>query len=516
MQIICISRGTAAGGQELAERLAAKMDYSCLSREDLIEAATTEGIPVGKLEMAMLKPNRFTERLALERDRYLAFSRAFLCQRASEGNLVYHGRTGHMLLLGVNHVLRVRVVSGQEHRVRTVMTRLGLEREKALRYVAEVDEDRRTWVRDLYGVSVDEAINYDVTVNLEQMNVENAASALITMAHLPDFQTTPASMKAMQDLQLGAEARLALFKDEQTRSADLKVRADSGIVTVSYRPQDTGVADAIPRILDTISGISDLRVTMATTNLLWIQEEFLTDSEDFRNVVEVATRWNSAVELIRLTPGTTEQDQNGPVVIEAGSDRGPDEFNGGIEDDEPESKVEDGGLEQTLDELARKGRSGGGRTIFGSQRRLVETLDRTVPYTLVVIGDVFLSLGHSARIRATRDFRSYLSDRIKAPVVTADELGSQYLFQPRDALRASLYLVLVGLLFFLVFTHQEEVLAFLANTGWYAEAVKGTFLARTTWLPKIIISAVVVLIIPVVAYSYGRVASAVLKLIKME
>jgi cytidylate kinase len=516
MQIICMSKGTAAWGQELAERLAAKMGYACLGREDLIEAATGEGIQIGKLEMAMLEPHRFSERLALERDHYLAFSRAYLCQRASEGSLVYHGRTGHMLLHGVDNVLRVRVVTSTEQRVRAVMTRLGLERAKALRYVAAVDEDRHNWVRTMYGLAVEEALNYDVTVNLEQVQVENAATALISMAQLPDFQMTPSSMQALRDIQLGAEARLALARDERTRMIDLKVRADAGVVTVGYRPQDSGSAGSIPEVLKPLPGISDLNVTMATTNLLWIQEEFQPESENFGQVVEIATRWNAAVELVRLAPERDEPVPEEPVLIDSVGSGEPDEYDGGIEDDEPETAEEDGGLSETLDELARLGRSGGGRTVFGSQRRLVENLDRSVPYTLVVIGDVFLSLAHSARLRATRDFRSYLSDRVRAPVVTADELGSQYLFRPRDAVRAALYLALVGLVFLLVFTHQEEVLAFLANTGWYAEAVKGTFLERISWLPRIIVSAAVVLIIPLVAYSYGRVTGTILKLIKME
>ena len=107
MQIIAISRGTFTGGKALAERMAAKLDCRCLSREELIEQATREGIPVGKLEEAMLKPHVFSERLALEREHYHAFSTMFLCEQATEGRLVYHGRTGHLLLPSVSHVLSV-------------------------------------------------------------------------------------------------------------------------------------------------------------------------------------------------------------------------------------------------------------------------------------------------------------------------------------------------------------------------------------------------------------------------
>ncbi len=516
MQIICVSRGSYGRGQELAERLAEKMGYECLGREDLIEAATREGIQVGKLEMAMIKPHAFSEKLARERDHYLAFARNYLCERAVDHNLVYHGRTGHMLVPGVSHVLRVRVVWDLEHRVQFIMSELGVDREKALRYVKEVDEDRERWVRHMYGVGVGEALNYDVTVNLQQIGVENAAAVMVQTAQLPDFQMTPSSRQRMEDLLLGSRARLALARDDRTYAAGLKVRADSGLVTVSYLPPDASVAGHIPDVLDTVEGIDELSVTMATSNLLWIQERFEVGSEAFNNVVEIATKWNAAVELLRLAPSGCDE-RGEPRVAEPatpmGGGPGSEEYNGGIEPDTVEVDHDDGGLRDALDELARLGRSGGGKTVCGTQQRLVETVDRSFPYTLVVIGDLFLSKGHAARIRAMRDLRAYLGDRLRVPIVASDELGSQYLFGPRDAVRVAAFLAVVVVLYLLVFTNQEAILAFLAHTGWYAEAAGG---GEVGWAAKILVSVAVFLFIPVVAFSYGRVTSGLLKLIKME
>ena len=70
MQIICVSRGTYAGGKELAEKLAVKLGYDCLAREELTDAASRSGIPVGKLEMAMVRRRPLTETLAIERERF--------------------------------------------------------------------------------------------------------------------------------------------------------------------------------------------------------------------------------------------------------------------------------------------------------------------------------------------------------------------------------------------------------------------------------------------------------------
>ena len=153
--------------------------------------------------------------------------------------------------------------------------------------------------------------------------------------------------------------------------------------------------------------------------------------------------------------------------------------------------------------------------MFGGRQRLLENLDRTFPYTLVVLGDVFLSKSHPARIRETRDLRSFLADRVRAPVVTADELGKQYLFSRRDLMRAAVALAVTVILYLLVLQNQETVLAFMVNAGWYAEAIEGTFLDHG-WLPQVLISLIVFLFIPVVAFSYSRVTSAFLKLIKME
>jgi hypothetical protein len=291
------------------------------------------------------------------------------------------------------------------------------------------------------------------------------------------------------------------------------------VVTVSYLPRDAEVAPQIRRVLETLPGISDLRITMATANLLWIQEEFRAGSEVYEKVVEIATKWNAAVELVRLAPESAqppETDAGTPANAALSSGSEGRAYNGGIEDDDSGSRLDVGGVSETLDELALVGRAGGGRSVFGGQQGLLEALDRSFPYTLVVVGEAFLSKGHSARIRATRDLRSFLSEQIRAPVVTADELGEQYLFGRRDAFRTVFFLAVTAALFFLVFFNQEAVLAFMAHTGWYADAVQGTVLSSFEWLPKALVSVVLVLFIPVVAFSYGRVASALMKLIKME
>lgn len=512
MQIICISRSALTGGDDLARRLAKKLDYACASREELIEAAVTEGIQVGKLEMAMIKPRIFGEQLDVEREHYRAFTTAYLCDRALEGRLVYHGRTGHLLLSGIDHVLKVRVVADEEQRIRRVVQELRLDRKKARRYLEEVDEDWRRWARSMYGVAWEDAAQYDLVVNLQRMSIENAASALTSVAQLPDFQMTPASRKAMMDLRLAAKSRVALARHERTFRSKFKVRADGGVVTVTFVPQDSRYAEFIPEALAPVEGVSEVRSTMATTTILWIQERFDPASETFGEVVELATKWNAAVELVRLASDDAPQADLPSDPPAAAEPRFSGEYNGGIEDDGDDGDEivsDEGGVTTTLEELAAAGRSGGSSVVRGEAQDLLESLDRSRSYSLVVVGDLFLKKAHAVRLRMTREAQRLVSDHVTSPVVGADELKAQYLFGRRDVARLAGFLALVAAVYFVVFSNQEAVLKFVFGQ-WGGDWGGGKVLA------KALVAATVVVFVPTIALAYGTIAKSLMKLIKME
>ena len=504
MQIICISGGGSNRTKALAGRLAHKLGYRSLNREDLLEKAIKEGIQVSKLETATIKPQMFTERLALEREYYRAFMTAFLGGLNTENGTVYSGRSGHLLFSGIDHVVKVRVVEDETARVKEVMQQLNINSKKAIRYLKDVEADRNRWTRSMYGVTLEDAAHYDVMLNLGHMSVENAATALAAIAQLPDFQLTPASKRSMEELVLGANARLLLARDERTFRANVKVRSDRGIVTVTYLPQDAGIAQIIPEVIAPLPGVRELSVTMATTNILWIEEAFEAASETYQQVVEIATKWNAAIELLQFIPQDMEDHEelisaDEPALL---SQR-PDfvrECIGGIEE-EGEVVCEDAGFQTVQQALARLGCFGGGRRIVGGATQVVKSIDRTVPYSLIVIGNMFLAKGHSAQMRMTRQLLSYLSDQINAPVVNAEDLKSQYLFGHHDLLKLFGCLGLFSLILFLILTYQEPVLRFLSGVEFKAKALA---------------AVAVFLFVPTMAYLYGTVARSLMKLIRME
>ena len=167
MAIIIISSTSAALRKEVSESLARKLGYPCLSREELTDQATAAGIPVGKLEMSIVKGPAQTERLARLKERYLAFITAGICEQAGEGNLVYHGRGGHFLMPNVAHIFRVRLVPNKEYRIQTKMRQLRLDRPKTEKFIEQVDQDIETWVHLIHGQDINDPRQYDLILNLE-------------------------------------------------------------------------------------------------------------------------------------------------------------------------------------------------------------------------------------------------------------------------------------------------------------------------------------------------------------
>ncbi|MGE5254338.1 MAG: AAA family ATPase [Planctomycetaceae bacterium] len=503
MPLVIISCSSRSLRKELAESLSRKLGHPCLSREELTDQATDEGIPMGKLEMSVMKGSYPTDRLARLKERYLAFIIKSICERARSGNLVYHGRGAHLLLPNVSHIFRVRLVPHMEHWIQNKMLRFHMDRNRAEQYVRQVSDDTTRWVRFVHERDVDDPKLYDLILNLENMSLSSATMAICSMAELPDFRPTPVSLRTMEDYFLGAQARLKLALDERTAEADLTVSANDGVLTVTYMPRQSRVAEFIPDVLAGIKGVKEFLVTMADTNILWIQETFDSRSEMFGQLNQVAQRWEAAVELLRFIASDDVRavgvEEASPILPASLPVRG--KFNGGIEDDIPAPpSVDDGGLGQTVEELIRHGRSGGSRILRGNFRDLASAISRNVNYSLVVLGDLFLSKSKAAQLRMIRDLKIFLGEKIHVPVISVEELREKYLFGYRQLLKLLLYLAVVLIVYWAVFVHQEPVLLFLQkHKGW-------NFLSTVA----------IGLFAPLVAYLLGTAVHLFLKMIKFD
>jgi cytidylate kinase len=260
MAIITISRGSYSKGREVAEKVAERLGYRLTSRDVLIEASDRFHIPEIKLVRAIHDAPSILDRITHGKQCFLAYIQSALASQAKDDNLVYHGLAGHMLLKGVPHVLKVRIIADLDARVAAEMKRENISASEASSILLKDDDERRKWTQSLYGVDPKDSSLYDLIIHIRNLKVDDAAEFIVQAAGRPCFATTPEAQRKMDDLALASQIKAALVKAE---CYEIGVTSEYGNVAV-YVPkgarQQNRIQDKLEPVRRAVPGINNVEV----------------------------------------------------------------------------------------------------------------------------------------------------------------------------------------------------------------------------------------------------------------
>lgn len=222
MSIVTISRGSYSRGKEIAEKVAQRMKYECISREIILEASEQFNIPEIKLIRAIHDAPSILDRFTYGKERYIAFFRAAFFRRLQKDNLVYHGLAGHTFVQKIPNVLKVRIIANLDDRIKEEMKRENISADQARQMLVKDDAERRKWSMALYGLDTWDQRFYDMTLHIENMDIEDAVSTILHLIRRPCFQTTSTVRELIDDLSLNAQVEAVLVPEFP------KVTVDSG------------------------------------------------------------------------------------------------------------------------------------------------------------------------------------------------------------------------------------------------------------------------------------------------
>jgi len=265
MAIITIQRGTKSGGEALAKCVAENLHYPLLGREILQDAAAQLGVPAEDVGEKMEEsPGRFGRKPLITK-LYVAAVRASLADHAKDGNLVYHGLAGGLLLKDLPGVLRVRLIAPLDYRIQALRDSHGMDDESAEAYIREVDEARSLWVRNVYGADNTDPSLYDMVLNLGSFTIPEACEVLKVAAARPEFEMNSERMKKLHDFRLACQVRLALLDDLGTQTLDLDATVADGVAVVTGEAPllNTGeVGNRITEIVRSVEGVKGVQLAI--------------------------------------------------------------------------------------------------------------------------------------------------------------------------------------------------------------------------------------------------------------
>jgi cytidylate kinase len=262
MPIITISRGSYSRGKEVAEGVARRLGYECISRDILLDTSEQFNIPEIKLERAIHDAPSILDRFGGGKERYMALIRAAFLKVMREDNLVYHGLAGHFFLQGVSHVLKVRIISDIEDRVKLEMQRKNISEKEARRLLIKDDEERNKWAQFLYGINTTDSQLYDLVIRIRKISAADAVDIICHAATMKQFQTTPESQLSLENLSLSAEVKAALIE----LNPAVEVCAENGIVYIKAKVAESlrqDMENALKTHAWAVRGVKEVHIGVA-------------------------------------------------------------------------------------------------------------------------------------------------------------------------------------------------------------------------------------------------------------
>jgi cytidylate kinase len=232
MAIITFSRGCFSHGKEIAECVAGKLGYECISREVLLEASQFFQVPETKLFKSLHDAPGLLDRITHERQHFVDRIQAALLEHIVKDNVVYHGPAGQMLLGGIAHVLKVRVIAEMEERLKLLEDRRKISRQEAIHLIDSEDHERAEWYQNVYRIDGNDPRLYDMVLHIDRLTIDDACDIVCQAVSGNSFRTTAQSQAALADLAMESHVKVVI---EGICKADVTVK--DGIAHIRVQGQ---------------------------------------------------------------------------------------------------------------------------------------------------------------------------------------------------------------------------------------------------------------------------------------
>lgn len=258
MAIVTISHEMGAGGSEIGPMLAERLRYRYVDQDMISQAAQKYGVDEAKLTpLDETKPSLF-EWFEADTRQFITILQSALLDVAEGDNVVIMGRGGQVLLRGVPHVLRVRVMAPFDMRVKRIIKDFGqrgetVDARSTAKMVRENDHQKFGRMRYLYDVDWADPALYDLVINTEKLSVEAGVELVVGLLRRSELAATEASLQAVRDRALASRVRAALAAHPETRKYRINVEADRGVIQLegtAALEKGTEVARTIPGVVD--------------------------------------------------------------------------------------------------------------------------------------------------------------------------------------------------------------------------------------------------------------------------
>ncbi|MCE5284153.1 MAG: cytidylate kinase-like family protein [Deltaproteobacteria bacterium] len=209
MPVITIRGQYGSGSNEIAERIAQKMNIDYVDREIIAGVAQRLHQPDASIAEKEMPPGTFLGRIAesmartaclgdgifagiysplcdipLNDTHYLSGLEYVIKELAKSQSIVIRGRGSQFILKDFPGVFHVLIVAPMEERLKRVMETHKINEEDARNQIVRFDEGSGEFVKRYFRANIADPIHYDLVINTHHLSVEDAASLIVDAVRL--------------------------------------------------------------------------------------------------------------------------------------------------------------------------------------------------------------------------------------------------------------------------------------------------------------------------------------------
>jgi cytidylate kinase len=205
--VITIARLFGAGGESVGRMLAARLQADFLGPDLIDKVARRLELPREEVVAADEQPGSFLSRLLIAlaaaspehavtsesptwtppytdahsdpRRAVLEYTQEVIREAARSGNVVILGRGGAYILADLPGALHVFLRAGEPERIKAIVEREHVTEEEARGRMKQTDENRRAYIRQVYGHTWDLPGHYDLVLDTGRLGYEATTEAIL-------------------------------------------------------------------------------------------------------------------------------------------------------------------------------------------------------------------------------------------------------------------------------------------------------------------------------------------------
>jgi len=259
MHFITISRKLGSCGTEIANKVAESLGYKLIDTEAIDAMARKMGF-LEAVEGLDEKPPSFFTRIFTQKP-HVSLDRlnSVIYELAEQGDTIFVGRGGHILLKSFECALHVRITASRHKRIANLLNR-GYSDKAAVSSIDKSDHERGGFIRFAFGVDWENPELYDIVLNTDKLDVPTAVQTITNIARSDSMKSCSlGSLSLLANMALASRAEAAIIEAGlalgQLTSVNVSVEK-TGVVLLTGIVADPASKSRAEKVVMEVEGVT--------------------------------------------------------------------------------------------------------------------------------------------------------------------------------------------------------------------------------------------------------------------